>query len=219
MQTSLEWILCANRPSPVGSWTNPNIVISQKAQPSLSAPLLVERSCKALYLHKLFTINCNSSVHPTTIPGNIYKGWSLSLKLMLIVSTTLTTGIFTINTLLDTDWTNGIGTATEIYSSYWALVSYWCPISYSHGLGTGCEKTHSSSQAEIHMEIKDIKKMDTRIPLGDVEEFCLCVQPGNKCLSEPQIKDTIVLSWIWQVRLSFEDKFFKLFLKANFLSS
>lgn len=64
----------------------------------------------------------------------------------------------------------------------------------SHGLGTDFEKTHGSSQAQIHMKIKDVPEIDTRIPLGAVEEFCLCVQPGNKCLSESQTKDTIVLS-------------------------
>lgn len=94
----------------------------------VSTPLLVERSCKTLYLHKLFPVNFNSSVHLTNIPRNIYKDWGLSIKLVLIVSITLTTEIFTIYTLLDTDWTNGIGTAIEIYLSSWVLVSHWCPI-------------------------------------------------------------------------------------------
>lgn len=78
----------------------------------------------------------------------------------------------------------------EQQQKYIQVTESWYPTNVQYHIPMGwaqaVRRNIAHHKTQIHMEIQDITKIDTRIPLGAVEDFCLCVQPGNKCLSESQ---------------------------------
>lgn len=82
----------------------PALLSPQKLNPYCQH-LTRNRSCKTLNPSSMFLIKCTNSIHLNSISRSIFKCWVLSIKpKRSVADIILTTGIFSIKTLLGIDW-------------------------------------------------------------------------------------------------------------------